>query len=194
MYTTDDMLRMSIFRKRSSELRGSIERFSRNMSFELSVEEGKGVQTGFKGPSPEAVKSLLVDVRVFLLKRDAVYFYGICDAVINNEPDERLAQKAKECRETWEKLTGPFPGAIELRCDDEVLHGERLLDVWMNGRVFHNDLGKNAFLDHLESTPMGPISYFCLIDIAQKMAGLVLWFDRNIAGPIIDRGGRVPMT
>ena len=104
-------------------------------------------------PDEDDLRSFLVTFRQFILKDEPVEVGRIANILwqrlTGDEPREHLVRARK--RYNAELRTG----GIGLVLNDQRLPPELILDLWINGRYFHNDERKAAAIDALD--PMSTV-------------------------------------
>ncbi|MDD3662783.1 MAG: hypothetical protein PHT84_02865 [Candidatus Pacebacteria bacterium] len=163
-------------------------------SFSFNYIEGKGVKIDDTRKIPRnIVNSFLVDFRPFLMNDSNYNFGKMCNLVYKQTKNEKIKENIREVRRVWnvilEKKTdeAPFNG-ISLKIDDKTIKSVDNLDNWLNGEYFHPD--EKGKLEKTKSDVIFEnISYLNFIDQLQKLAKLVIWFNKNVVIIFLDENG-----
>lgn len=152
-------------------------------SFNCVKDRGIKIDTSRKIPK-NIVKSFLVDFRPFLMNNSKYNFGKVCNLIYTQTKNEKIKKSVKEARGVWNKILemkfndAPFNGIV-LKIDDKMIKGSDNLDNWLNGEYFHPD--EKDKLDKTKSDVIFEnISYLNFIDQIQKLAQLVIWFNKNV--------------
>ena len=115
-----------------------------------SPEQGVRVQA-YLGDE-DHVRSLMLDFRKLWSNDDDAHFYSICNIMQRRLTDPELIDSQKANRESWNRmLSGKTTGHVNFVRDGRTVAGNGVLDVWINGVLFHNDPDDQAFFDCLDS-------------------------------------------
>jgi len=189
MITNETIKKLKLFNNRTARLKEN-EDFFVNISVNLNFQQSKGTRLTVKGPDSKTTKAYLLDFRPFIANDEPVSFNYICNLIEKESTDDSIKQKAREARTAWNKLlerkeVQPV-GGIRLKIDSSNLLSEDNLKMWLNSDYFHLNEEGRELLQRLQLTPLGAISHFALLDLLQRLGGILFWFDKNIIMPIID--------
>ena len=116
-------------------------------SVKIRAGEGQGIEVESDHGDAEDVRSLLVEFRKLLADNDDASFYGICNVLYRRVVDEEMRECVRSNREAWQTI---FRGQVSLVKGDRKIAGRALIDVWLNGVVFHSDPADAAFYGSLD--------------------------------------------
>ncbi len=108
---------------------------TKTVSFNLSVEIGKPVEQNLGGFDEEDLRSMLMDLRKFTIKRDEVYLPDICDLVITNTSDQKTIENIQKCKSLYSQLMQE--PAIKMIIESETETGKAIMDKWLYGHYIH---------------------------------------------------------
>ena len=131
---------------------------------------GAPVSIGHHEPDNDDLRSYLMAFRKFLLKRDPTfigYVFGIAHRHITNE--EFVARLAA-AREKWNDAMKK--GNVVYKVNDDQLTPELVMDLWINGGYFHDDLEKDGRLQELVRVPMSRWLFLDSVVTASKVIRL----------------------
>jgi hypothetical protein len=164
--------------------------FFKNIGFSFKYQQGIGTKIERRKIPENTTKAFLIDFRPFWMNDSKYNFGKICNLIFQNTNDDRVKEKVKKAQEVWSKILekktrdAPFNGVL-LKIDDEILSSNDNLSRWVNGEYFHPD--EKDKLNEIKSNLMfESMSYMNFIDQLQKMAQLVIWFDKNVVLKFLD--------
>lgn len=183
---TDQKLvaRLALFKKQAAKLRGNRD-FFKNLSYSLHYKQGEGIKTHFTSrPDDKSVKAVLLDLRPFLLDKENVNFYKICNLLFTNVSDPDLKEKVANSREIWsallERKSKGAVGGIRLKIGAKDVLSEENLNNWLYGEYFHLDSDKRKILEQMSLTPMGGLSFLLFMDLLQRLSGLIFYLENQV--------------
>lgn len=99
---------------------------------------GEEMIAGGKEPDEEALRSFLLTFRQFISKTESIHFTNVCDTAYQLLKPEYHDKRTfiNDARVAWQKSLDGFG---QMKIDRVVLHPEDILDMYINGRYFHND-------------------------------------------------------
>jgi len=180
-----------LFKKQVDKLRSNQD-FFRNLSWSLEYKRGKGVVTKFIScPNGRSIKSVLIDLRPFLLEGEHINFYGICNLLYRNLSNRQLKRKVEKAREAWSillerKRKGPVSG-IRLRIEPKNILSEENLNIWLYGEYFHLKQDKIKVLEQMNLTPMKGLSFLLFLDLLQRLSTLVFYLEKQVIDNILNK-------
>jgi len=183
MISNETIKKLKLFNDRITRLRENRDFFV-NISVNLNFEKGKGIKLTVKGPDSKTTKAYLLDFRPFIANNEPVNFNHICNLIERESVNNSIKQKARKGRDAWNKLLErkeiqPI-GGMRLQIDSRKLLSEDNLKMWFNSDYFHLNGEGRELLQRLQSTPFGAISHFALLDLLQRLGGILFWFDKNV--------------
>lgn len=92
-------------------------------------------------PDEEDLRSFLLVFRQFISENEPVFLPRIFNECFRNLDSSELKDELRKAQEQW-KLVFHKIGVFKLIIDGKKLTGEFILDLWINGHYFHNDLDK----------------------------------------------------
>jgi hypothetical protein len=123
-------------------------------------------------PNEDSLRSFLLLFRQFLLADDPVFISAIFNLAERHLTSDELRDGIREARQAWRQTLST--GELRLVVNRAELTPETLLDLWINGFYFHNDLEKAARLRTLFA-PVGAIARTVFLSAAIDLTGLVLY-------------------
>jgi hypothetical protein len=136
---------------------------------------------------PEDLRSLMLEFRKFVSQRDDAHFYSICGIIERRVTDPVTIGYSRTNRIGWhDTMTGAGDGRLQLQHGKRKVSGVDLLNVWMNGVLFHSDPDDEALYESLE--PMGR-AWFQQEVNRMVIEGLrVVHAQRNVINDVLARG------
>lgn len=110
-------------------------RKTRNVIFNLNMEVGKPLEQSLSGFDEEDLRSMLIDLRKFTIKRDDVYLPYVCDLIIANTSNKKTIANIKKCKELYDKLMKE--PAIKMIIESETETGNAVMNKWLYGYYIH---------------------------------------------------------
>lgn len=164
--------------------------FFSNLSFQIEV-NGKNGNALAKLPSEKDTKSFLLDFRPFLLQGEEICFPSLCNLISKNSTgNDDLLKKINETKKVWNDfLNGDVVGGLVLKNNKEVFKVKEIIDLWLNGKFFHptdRKEKKHEKLRNINIPPFGPMHYFAFIDILQRLAMIIFWFNKNVIKELLN--------
>lgn len=108
---------------------------TKTVSFNLNIEIGKPLEQSLGGFDEEALRSMLMDLRKFTIKRDEVFLPYICDLVIANTSDPKTIENIKKCKDLYSQLMEE--PTIKMIIESETETGKAVMDKWLYGHYIH---------------------------------------------------------
>lgn len=108
---------------------------TKNVSFSLNVEIGKPIKQDLGGFDEEDLRSMLMDLRKFTIKRDDVYLPDICDLLISSTTDTKTIANVQKCKDLYAQLMNE--PAIKMIIESETETGKAIMDKWLYGHYIH---------------------------------------------------------
>jgi len=116
--------------------------------FQLSFSSEDGVRLEADLGDNDDTRSLVVEIRKFLMDREDVHFFGIANIVERTVKDAELHDANRKNRESWmRELRG---ADIGIHADGVHYAPERCFDLVVNGDMFHDDAAKAAEFARLD--------------------------------------------
>lgn len=119
--------------------------------------KGEAVPEGFKvtyearEPDTDDLRSFLMTFRKFILKDGPIFIERIFNLCHQHLKDDKLKTELIKARAAWRDEMKGF-GGIALQVDGKQLTAEYVLDLWINGNYFHDDLDHVRELERLATT------------------------------------------
>jgi hypothetical protein len=143
-----DLERLQLFAQMTEELRASRLMQSRpDIGLTINWNPEEGMQTEVQQPDEEELRSFLMTFRKFFSEGEDVHFNAICNIAERRLEDDELRERLRAARELWKYAMREGP--VGVTADDRVISPEHVLDLFINGWYFHNDLQKEAELGGL---------------------------------------------
>lgn len=139
---------LGLFRFRAKQLEEA--RLLRNSaSFGLTIRASstEGMSFSSQEPDEEDLRSFLLSFRQFILNDDPVYLFKIYNLCQKHITSDKLKKYLVQSREAWKK--GLKKGGINLIFNEREITPEYVIDLWINGWYFHNDIEKLTKLQRL---------------------------------------------
>jgi hypothetical protein len=138
---------------------------------------GRAVAQTLEGTLSEPLSALLISVRRVLMRKEPSNFLRVSDVLIRRDGHNRTAVVAL-CQEflAWQN------GQLRLGGQEVSIKTADLLDVWLNGVVFHGDSKKTDRFERLLGGGFsGPIMVGALVGSAIAVAKMSLALDDLVA-------------
>jgi hypothetical protein len=137
---------------------------SLSINFTLEWQDGGPLQVNVVEPDEEDLRSFLLDFRKFVSKKEALYVDRVHNELYRAVDDPGLRAELDRAKQLWRSARRR--GAIHLVVDDDQFAPEQLLDLWINGRYFHDDDAKQRELARLEAAePMARLARHAMLDL-----------------------------
>lgn len=114
--------------------------------------DGATTVTSEELPDEEDLRSFLVTFRQFVSPKEPIYLHHIHDLLFQRLIDDELRNHAVNARATLKHLAQG--NGIQVQHNDHDITPKLLLDLWINGVYFHNDLAKRRELERLLPYPV----------------------------------------
>jgi len=128
-------------------------------------------------------RALVTEFRKFISESDDAFFPRICGVLERRVEDQEVLRRTRTNRDSWLKVVkgnGEFMGGIKGLPGDK-----NVLNVWINGVVFHNDAELQAF--YLSFDP-AVLDFFHLELTGILLKGLaIVNAQRHIIEDVLDR-------
>jgi len=111
------------------------------------------VQLSVHQPDEEDLRSFLLTFRQFVSDREPVFVRRIANLLWQQLTGDEVRGLLQRARERYGQSLRA--GSLKFVADEHHFSPEEALDLWINGRYFHNDERKAAALDRLD--PMSGI-------------------------------------
>jgi hypothetical protein len=145
------------------------------------------LQTNLSQPSETTLKAVLMDLRKFVQQDEDVYVQRIHNLVMRalvRDDDTRTAEQMRAALGTMNKQwkTMYQRGFVKVEIDGQDYSPETAMDLWLNGKYFHDDQDYAEKLDRLEHT--NPIAAMIVraqfLDAVIATANYVNWLANNV--------------
>jgi hypothetical protein len=113
---------------------------TKNVTFNLSIGVGKPLEQNLDGFDEDNLRSMLIDLRKFTLKKDNVYILDICDFLILNTTNQDIILNLQKCKNNYLILLDK--PIIKMIINNEVETGWDVIRKWFYGHYFHEDQEK----------------------------------------------------
>jgi hypothetical protein len=108
---------------------------TKNISFNLNFQAGEPIKQEVTGFDEEDLRSVLLDLRKFTLKKDGVRLTEICDLLIANSTNQEITNRVQKCKDLYaEMMKEP---SIKMIINSESETGKAVMDKWLYGHYFH---------------------------------------------------------
>ncbi|MCR4320416.1 MAG: hypothetical protein NUV74_08820 [Candidatus Brocadiaceae bacterium] len=142
---------LNLFKTRVDELRQTkIVKEGFNSSITVKYEAQKGLHFQSVHPNEEYFRSFLLTFRKFVSEKEPIYLnriYNICQQYLTNEKYKEYLVKSRNIWRESLKSTG-----FKLTFNGREMSPEVVMDLWINGYYFHDDIEKvnalNGMLQH----------------------------------------------
>jgi hypothetical protein len=139
----------------------------------LEVEfDSSGVSTKLTEPDEHLLRSLLVEVRPFLLLRDDCNLAAIHDLAIHHLDDPELVHAIESVEAAYASNRGALGFNLNINGTD--LRPETAADLWINGVYFHTDVEKERELAAYVEPASAMVRYF-FIDFVIEATKRIVW-------------------
>lgn len=101
-----------------------------------------------QNPDEEDLRSFLLTFRQFVSRKEPVFVPRIFNECIRFVPHDVIRQELEKAKRHWNQSLNESIG-FGLTIDVQKITGEHVLDLWINGIYFHNDLEKKQELERL---------------------------------------------
>ncbi len=108
---------------------------TKKVGFQLNFKAGQPLKQEVTGFDEEDLRSMLLDLRKFTLKKDEVYLPNICDLLIANTSDQKIIDNLQKCKDNYELLMKE--PAIKMIINSQAETGKGVMDKWLYGHYFH---------------------------------------------------------
>ncbi len=118
-----------------------------NIELSLRFERGGPLGVTSREPNEQLFRSFLIAFRKFVSKKEDVYANRVNHLLLEEVRSDELRGRLIAERQKW--LDACKVGAFQLVENDRVLEPEQVMDLWINGSIFHNDRRMEEALDRL---------------------------------------------
>ena len=142
----------------------------------ISWRQGNAVEFSLKEPDEGEFRDYLVTFRRFVSNEDVQLnrVFNICHRrLINNE----LKQQFSLLREAWSRIRRN--SGLSLIMDGSEVTSEKLADIWLNGRYFHDDLEHRELLDSLPPFILADLR-FKFLNFVVEASRLIIYMGRAV--------------
>ena len=142
----------------------------------ISWRQGNAVEFSLKEPDEGEFRDYLVTFRRFVSNEDVQLnrVFNICHRrLINNE----LKQQFSLLREAWSRIRRH--SGLSLIMDGSEVTSEKLADIWLNGRYFHDDLEHRELLDSLPPFILADLR-FKFLNFVVEASRLIIYMGRAV--------------
>lgn len=119
-------------------------------------------------PDEEDFRSALLDLRLFYMTREDIQFYRVSGTLCKTLADDTLREHVKSIREIYKQNLEGCPLGIRINGKKQ-LTGEKVLDMYFNGRYFHPDEDKSNKLSYFEDRVFPEYLKYNLISVVKQM-------------------------
>ena len=142
--------RLELFVSRSEELqklRLIRQGIRAKFNFSWNAIDGKLVYTSNE-PDEEDFRSFLLLFRQFISDDEPIFINKMFNDCELSLVDEKIKEELRQVRAEWNRIFRKMSD-FEINIDGKLLNSEYVLDLWINGYYFHNDVDKAAKLAEL---------------------------------------------
>lgn len=145
--------RFDLFLNRANELLATrlVRTEGLSLSWQIEFSRQEGVRSTARALDADDFRSFLMVLRPFISDGEPVYVRWVHNALAENLRGDPLVTRLGEARARWHRQAEAGPFAVIL--NGERLGPEKLLDLYVNGRYFHNDNRKAKTIEALD--PLG---------------------------------------
>ena len=108
---------------------------TKTVSFTLNFQEGEPLKQELAGFDEDDLRSVLLDLRKFTLKKDGVRLTEICDLLIANSTDKQMTGRIERCKDLYQEMMKE--PSIKMIINSESETGKAVMDKWLYGHYFH---------------------------------------------------------
>lgn len=146
---TDDE-RFDLFLRRVEELHGTrlVRSGELRSSLNLSAARDQPLSLTTHNPDEDDLRSFLLTFRQFISKSEPIELGKIANLLFRRLTGDEPRTHLANARARYHKELRM--GAMAFVLNDERMTPEEVLDLWINGRYFHNDSRKAAAIDALD--------------------------------------------
>ena len=143
---------IDLFMKRGTELWNSRVRYeglnvSINMKWSADEEM---LKVNTKEPDLEDFRSFLTIFRKFISQDSAIFLPKIYNICYQHITDKECKKVLTEAREVWQELQTQSGIYMTLTINNRQLSPKDVVDIWINGHYFHDDVEGMRLLESLE--------------------------------------------
>jgi hypothetical protein len=170
-----ETLRRFVDRAEELQTRQIIQDDDLRSSLQIKGEMNQPVAMSHHEPNEENLRSYLMDFRKFTLKHEPVFINRVLNLAHRHITGEVLVRNLADARRGWkESMTH---GDIAFLVNNERLEPEHVLDLWINGYYFHDDLEKARKLEALSRVPL---SRWLFINVLVKATQILIYVAHHI--------------
>ncbi|GEM_PF-3661947 len=152
-----------LFLKRANELRERRVIKDKFPGFSLSFKhENEELKFEENFPDEEDFRSLLLDLRTFVLNDEPNSFYHICNILYKKSNDEQFKEGVSLVRSKFRQALDQ--SSMIFKCNGVELNPEDILNYWLNGHYFHSDPEKEKQFKQMENV-MPFLKYLLLFTV-----------------------------
>lgn len=149
----DAAKRLELFAQRVEELHDSrAVRSGLKNRLNIKWNRTEGLRIEADQPDDEELRSFLVPFRKFIMSNEPIFLdrvLNVCELCLT---DQELKDRLREAREEWKRVRRKPWVALEI--NGETLTPERIADLWINGRIFHDDEAKGQAFERMTNEIM----------------------------------------
>jgi hypothetical protein len=124
-------------------------------------------------PDEEDLRSFMLDFRFFVAQKDPVYIYKVFKACSDYLDSSFYREQLEKAKAEWKRAYVQM-GAFGLVVDGRKLAGQDVLDLYINGHYFHNDVDKAAELRRLNGG-LVPMTRFQFLAVLPDLVNVVFY-------------------
>lgn len=166
--------RFELFVARASELEG-LRLFKQGMQAEYKISgnavDGKLILTS-KEPDEEDLRSFLMSFRKFISNDESIFINKIFNDCETSLSDTTIVAELRQARAEWKKILKNI-GGLQVAIDGKSITSEYVLDLWINGYYFHDDVEKAAKLEELTKGQF-PFTRIQLYSALPSLTGIII--------------------
>ncbi len=139
-------------------------------SLQIKGKINQPIAMHYHQPDEESLRSYLLDFRKFTMAGELVFANRVFNVAYRHITGEDLVYQLTQARQKWkESMTR---GEIAFLVNGQALQPEHVLDLWINGYYFHDDLEKARKLEALSNVPL---SRWLFINVLVTATQLLLY-------------------
>lgn len=146
----DPCSRLQLFIQRAKELhnrRFAISGYPFKFHIYTDKENQKITYEIVEKPDEEDLRAFVLDLRRFISEREPVFIRRIFNDCEKYLQDEKIKQNIRDIKSAWVFLWEK--GLIQMSSGGKNLPPEKVMDLWINGQYFHDDIDKKEELEQL---------------------------------------------
>ncbi len=125
-------------------------------------------------PDEEDLRSFMLLFRQFISEKEAVFISRALNDCLRFLDSGELKEQLKKAQDAWKSLFHKV-GAFRLIINGRKLTGEYVLDLWINGHYFHNDIDKAVELSRYVANRDMPLVRTQFLSVLTGFTQIILY-------------------